>query len=169
MRRGIASSSPVCSKRFEQNIGAQGYWQGWFDGAALPNPGKLGIGVVLLSPAGIRSDTSALVGVSGCSNEAELHALCAALDIAFEAGARRLVLHGDSDVAVRYVRGPDSTRIARLVLLIATARDSLRRFEDVRLVWVPRHRNIEADRLSRQALGLSASPPKAAKGRRHPR
>ncbi len=98
-----------------------------------------------------------------------MHALCLALEIAFEAGARRLLLHGDSDVAVRYVRGPESTQIARLVVLVEQARERIRGFEDVQLLWVPRHRNVDADRLSRQALGLPASPRKAAKGRRRSR
>lgn len=109
------------------------------------------------------------MGGCGCNNEAELHALCAALELAFAAGARRLLLHGDSDVAIRYVRGPDSTRIARLLVLVDQARDKLRRFEEVRLVWVPRHRNLEADRLSRQALGLPAIPLKLAPRRRRSR
>ena len=144
-------------------------WQGWFDGAALPNPGKIGVGVVLISPAGIRSEKSALIGGSGCNNEAELHALCLALEIAFEAGARRLALRGDSDVAVRYVHGPESTQIARLAVLVAQARERIQGFDDVQVIWVPRHRNLDADRLSRQALGLPASPRKAAKGRRRSR
>jgi len=95
-----------------------------------------------------------------------LHALCLALEIALEAGARRLLLHCDSDVAVRYVRGPESTQIARLVALVEQARERIRSFEDVLLIWVPRHRNVDADRLSRRALGLPESPRKVAKGRR---
>lgn len=124
---------------------------------------------MLVAPDGLRSEKSVLTGCSGCSNEAELHALCAALDMACEAGARRLELRGDSDVAIRYVQGPDGTQIARLSVLVAQAREISRRFEEVRLIWVPRHRNVEADRLSRQALGLPAVAPKAAKGRRRSR
>ncbi|MCK9381821.1 MAG: reverse transcriptase-like protein [Sulfuritalea sp.] len=89
--------------------------------------------------------------------------------MACDAGAKRLLLRGDSDVAIRYVRGPDGTQIARLLVLVATAREWLGRFEDVQLIWVPRHRNVEADRLSRQALGLPELPVRAAKGRRRRR
>lgn len=124
---------------------------------------------MLVSPVGLRSDKSALAGCSGCSNEAELHALCAALDMAREAGVQRLELRGDSDVAIRYVQGADGTQIPRLSVLVAQAREIARCFEDVRLIWVPRHRNAEADRLSRQALGLPAMAAKAAKGRRRSR
>ena len=170
-RLETASSLPACSDACLQGaaIGDQLQWQGWFDGAALPNPGKIGLGVVLISPAGIHSGRSVLIGESGCNNEAELHALCLALEIASEAGARRLQLHGDSNVAVRYVRGPESTQIARLVVLVAQARMRIQGFEEVLLVWVPRHRNVEADRLSRQALGLPARPIRAAKGRHRSR
>ena len=124
--------------------------------------------MVLVAPDDRRSEKSLLLNCIGCNNEAELHALCAALEMASAAGARRLLLRGDSDVALRYVRGPDSTQIARLLALVDRARDGLRRFEDAQLLWIPRHRNAEADRLSRQALGL----PQAAvsgKGRRRRR
>ena len=105
----------------------------------------------------------------GCNNEAELHALCAALDIAFEAGARHLVLRGDSDVALRYVRGSDNTQIARLAALVVKAGESLKRFDEVQLLWIPRRRNADADRLARRALGLPETLPPVAKGRRRRR
>jgi ribonuclease HI len=163
LRRVIASSSPACS---ETAPDAEGRWQAWFDGSALPNPGKIGIGVLLVAPDGTRSESSRLLNCTGCNNEAELHALCVALEMAVAAGARRLLLRGDSDVAVRYARGPDGTRIERLLVLVLRARDWLARFEEARLLWIPRHRNAEADRLSRQALGLARSPAPVAKGRR---
>ena len=135
----------------------------------MPNPGKVGIGVVLLAPDGRCSEESRLLNVCGCNNEAELQALGAALEMAFAAGARKLLLRGDSDVALRYVRGPDSTQIVRLSLLVAAARDWLPRFDEVQLVWIPRHRNGAADRLSRQALGLPPSPAPHARSRRRVR
>lgn len=133
-------------------------WQAWFDGSALPNPGKIGIGAVVLSPAGERLEKSSLTGHHGCNNQAELYALCAALELAHGAGAKRLRVQGDSDVVVRYVNGTDSTAIAELNALVAQAQAWLGRFESVQLRWVPRHRNGDADRLSRQALGLPDKP-----------
>ncbi len=163
MRRATASSSPAC---FSLAIDTLACWQAWFDGSALPNPGKMGLGIVLVAPDGLRTEKSVLAGGTGCNNEAELHALCAALEMARQAGARKLLLRGDSDVALRYARGPDSTRITRLVVLIALARESLGYFDEVQLVWIPRHRNLEADRLSRRALGLSEAAAPVAKLRR---
>jgi ribonuclease HI len=146
----------------------EGYWQTWFDGSALPNPGDIGVGVVVASPAGVRHERSVLSGNSGCNNEAELSALCLALDLAHELGARRLLVRGDSDVAIRFANGLDSPVSVRLGELVARARASIGRFEEIRLQWVPRHRNGDADRLSRQALGLPDKPalPKSAKRRR---
>ena len=132
----------------------------------MPNPGKIGIGVLLVAPDGRREEKSFLLNCTGCNNEAELHALCAALETAAAAGAQKLLLRGDSDVALRYVRGPDNTQIARLCLLVAAARDGLRRFDEVQLLWIPRHRNRDADRLSRQALGLPSDPAPVPRRRR---
>jgi ribonuclease HI len=127
----------------------------------------MGLGVVLLAPDGERREHSALAPGHGCNNESELHALCLAIELAVAAGARRLILRGDSDPAVRYVTGVDSTAVARLLPLIARAREGLARFDDARLLWLPRHRNADADRLSRQALGLAAGvTPKPARRRR---
>ncbi len=147
---------------------SQDCWQAWFDGSALPNPGKIGIGAVVLAPDGRRFETSAQTGLHGCNNQAELHALCAALELAHNAGAKRLLLRGDSDVAIRYVNGPDSTEIAALQILVKQAREWLSRFEEVQLRWLPRHRNGEADHLCRHALDLPDKPAGMArkKGRR---
>ena len=148
---------------------AEDYWQAWFDGSASPNPGAIGIGAVLLSPLAQRYDKSGKLACSGCNNEAELRALCAVLELASAAGARRLRVHGDSDVAIRYVLGPDATAIEPLRSLVACAREWIGRFEDVQLLWIPRHRNGEADRLARTALGLVEKPATSGKFRRRRR
>jgi len=138
----------------------QEYWQAWFDGSALPNPGRIGIGALLLAPDGTRFEKSELAG-SGCNNEAELCALCAVLELADGVGATRLQVRGDSDVTIRYVLGPDRTGIVPLRELVTRARTWMTRFEQVQLVWIPRQRNGEADGLSRRALGLPAKPVEA--------
>lgn len=151
-------------------VAVEALWQAWFDGSALPNPGRIGIGAVVLSPAGQRLEKSALSGQHGCNNQAELCALCAALELAHGAGAKRLLVRGDSDVAVRYVNGADRTDNAVLNTLVAQARVWMARFAEVQLHWIPRHRNGGADRLCRQALGLPDKPARQPGGkarRRH--
>ncbi|HEU0186266.1 MAG TPA: ribonuclease HI family protein [Gallionellaceae bacterium] len=135
-------------------------WQVWFDGSALPNPGKIGIGILILSPDGQRLEQATAPNLHGCNNQAELHALIAGLTLAHHSGAGRLLVRGDSDVAISHVKGTSSTQVASLTPLIAEARNWLARFEHVELQWVPRHRNAVADRLCRQALGLPPKPPR---------
>lgn len=133
-------------------------WQAWFDGAALPNPGKLGLGVVLLSPAGRRFEFSQRGEGVGCSNEAELQALQMALSRALTEGARSIVLSGDSDFAVCHVSGRVRTAVEHLQRLVGEVQTLAAGFEHLELRWVPRHRNGDADRLSRAALGLVHKP-----------
>lgn len=154
----------------DANAGVE-VWQAWFDGSALPNPGKIGIGALVLSPSGQHLEKSVLTGHHGCNNQAELYALCAVLELAHIAGAKRLLVRGDSAVAIDYVKGTSSTQVDALLPLIAMAHNWLARFDSAELLWIPRHRNEVADRLCRQALGLPDKPAKHPKGisRRHPR
>ncbi len=133
-------------------------WQLWFDGCALPNPGRLGLGALLLSPDGRRIELSQPGSRHGCSNEAELEALYVALDRAHAEGARRLVVTGDSDFVVRHLNGEKRTAVEPLNSRLRGLAVSLARFETVELRWVPRHRNRDADRLSRAAVGLPEKP-----------
>lgn len=141
-------------------------WLAWVDGTARPNPGRIGIGHVLVSPSGLRAEHSDTDGRSGCNNEAEVRAILGALAAAAAAGARRLTLHSDSRFAVDCLNGLDSTEVPRLVDLLATVRAAMDHFDQVRLVWLPRHRNAEADRIARAALGLAPKPAPAKRKRR---
>lgn len=144
-------------------------WHIWFDGAAQPNPGRIGLGALLLGPAGQRMDVSEPGRHPGCNNEAELLALGRALELALAAGAQHLVVKGDSDFAVRHLTGEAHTAVPRLAGLIDDTRALLGRFASVRLEWVPRHRNPDADRLSRAAIGLVDKPPLRPASRRRRR
>jgi len=138
-------------------------WRGWFDGSAHPNPGRIGIGALLCGPAGERIEISRRAGY-GNSGEAEYLALGALLEAAAHAGARDLLLHGDSQVVINDVnldahkvaagggaKGLDAhrARVRELMALLGT----------VTVKWVPRHRNGDADRLSQRAIAMS--PPDA--------
>jgi ribonuclease HI len=133
-------------------------WQAWFDGSALPNPGRIGLGAVLRGPGGQQLEYSGIAADGGCNNEAELLALGKALEMARASGARHLVVRGDSDFAVRHLRGEAHTSVAHLHTLIRQMQPLLADFDSVRLEWIPRHRNPDADRLSRAALGLPDKP-----------
>ncbi|MBL8469893.1 MAG: ribonuclease HI family protein [Methyloversatilis discipulorum] len=142
-------------------------WQLWFDGCALPNPGRLGLGALVVAPDGRRFELSQPGSRHGCSNEAELEALRLALDLAYAEGARQVLVTGDSDFVVRHLKGEQQTSVDALRIRLQDIDAVLARFDAVEFRWVPRHRNRDADRLSRAALGLPDKPaPVPGRGRR---
>jgi ribonuclease HI len=146
-------------------------WTAWCDGSALPNPGRMGWGAVLIGPGDERHALSLSGGAAvGCNNEAELRAVMAALVELRTRGARAPVVHCDNSVVVAQLGGdgggPAVRPIARLAALFDEARALLRSFDGgARVVWVPAHRNAQADALARAALGLTA-PRRIAPARR---
>ena len=139
-------------------LSSQSEWHIWFDGSACPNPGRIGLGVLVVGPGGQRREYSGVAAQGGCNNVAELLALGKALEMARASGARHVLLQGDSDFVVRHVNGLDTTEVTRLREIILRTRDLMTGFAEHRLVWIPRHRNRDADRLSRAALGLPDKP-----------
>ncbi|MDR5756708.1 ribonuclease HI family protein [Caballeronia sp. LZ035] len=134
-----------------------GGWRAWFDGSALPNPGRLGIGGVLVGPCGLTVEISAACG-HGDSSVAEYRALIAVLEAALRERAQGVVIHGDSRVVIDDVNGPEHMGIRTLAAYAHQARALIAQLGDARIQWLPRARNQRADALSRAALEL---PPAA--------
>lgn len=135
-------------------------WTVYCDGSAVPNPGRMAYGAVMLSPDGRRLTLSRPTTEIGCNNEAELRALMAALGEVRAAGGREVLLHSDNSIVVAQLgsaRLPPP--IARLAELVDQARELIAGFECVHLLWIPRRRNAEADALARAAQGLPPRPP----------
>ena len=139
------------------------------DGSALPNPGRMGLGAVVVAPDGSRHTLSQATHTIGCNNEAELRAVMAALRT-LPASACDVEVYSDNSVLVAQLMQAHARPIARLAPLFDEARGLLARFDSCVVRWLPRHRNAEADALARSALGM---PPKApslpVKRPRHPR
>lgn len=135
-------------------------WVVHCDGSALPNPGRMGLGALLISPDGSRHTLSVATHTTGCNNEAELRALIAALQALQQHGAQSLLVRSDSSILVEQLSGVKPAKpIARLSALFDEARALLQSFEQARLQWIPQHRNGEADALARAALGLPPRVP----------
>lgn len=136
-------------------------WQGWFDGSAVPNPGRIGIGALLRGPQGQIIEISQPAGY-GNSSEAEYLALTALLAAAVQAGVRELHIAGDSQVVVNDVNLPEAAIAAgqgasALASHRAQVHALMAQLGSVHLRWLPRHRNAAADQLSQQAL--TSAPP----------
>ena len=119
--------------------------QAWCDGCARPNPGHIGLGVLLLEPDGSRHELSQRSPHSGCNNEAEARALLATLQLARTLRASALLIHCDSDVVVRLAQNASSTEAARLAPLFAEIRSQIKCFDQFELRWIPQHRKRPAD------------------------
>ncbi|WP_287878687.1 reverse transcriptase-like protein [Acidovorax sp.] len=141
-------------------------WVVHCDGSAMPNPGRMGLGVVLCAPDGSHHTFAQATHTTGCNNEAELRALLLALAELQARGASALQVHSDSSILVEQLGGTPVVPIARLQDLFDQARRLLQTFGPVQLQWIPRHRNAEADALARAALGLAPKPPARPIGQR---
>lgn len=147
-------------------------WTAWCDGSAVPNPGRMGLGVVLSSPAGERCAFSRSPQGVGCNNEAEARAVMLALAELKMRGAVDVVIHSDNSVVVAQLGGGTAdgkgiaAPIARLQEVFDAARELAAGFERFRIDWLPRSRNAEADLLARAALGVGPKLRKAKHSRR---
>ena len=130
-------------------------WVVYCDGSAMPNPGRIGLGAVFTEPDGTRHTLSRTAQEDGCNNEAELRALLVTLQELKLRGASTLLIHCDNSVVVEQVGSHTAKPIARLAPLFDAARALLQTFDQAQLVWIPRHRNSEADALARAALGVT--------------
>ena len=107
----------------------------WFDGACFGNPGPMGAGAVL-QVAGKDRVLELPLG-RGTNNEAEYHAVILGLRHALAAGATEVHVRGDSELILRQLEGRYTVRSPNLKPLHDEARALLRRFQAVRLEWVP--------------------------------
>ncbi|MDQ2821495.1 MAG: ribonuclease HI family protein, partial [Pseudomonadota bacterium] len=140
-------------------------WRGWFDGSAHPNPGRCGIGALLLGPAGERREIAQAAGY-GNSSEAEYLALIALLETAVAAQAHGLTIYGDSRVVIDDMHVPAAQSLRHLHAaaqslrhLHAAAHALMAQLTDVRLRWIPRHKNGAADALSQRGSAMHHEAP----------
>jgi probable phosphoglycerate mutase len=124
----------------------------WFDGAARGNPGPAAIGAIIKNPDGdVLATVSEAIGET-TNNVAEYSALIAGLKAAAGAGARRIVVRGDSLLVVNQMNGLWKVKHANLKPLAAEARRLLDGFERAEIKHVRREYNTEADALGNEAL-----------------
>jgi ribonuclease HI len=120
------------------------------DGAATPNPGPSGIGVVLYNEkGGVVAEISRYLGNS-TNNKAEFLALIAGLEEALRLGAVAVDLKIDSELLVRQLQG--TYRSKKMRQQYEQIRRLLGEFESYSIEHIPRERNKQADALSKKAI-----------------
>lgn len=121
------------------------------DGAARGNPGPAAFAYI------ISRDGTLVVEEAGClgnttNNVAEYTALVRALEHAAKLGAQSLVIHSDSELLVKQMKGEYRVKNEDLKALFEEAKRLSQRFRSVSLVHVRRGQNSDADRLCNEAL-----------------
>jgi ribonuclease HI len=86
-------------------------------------------------------------------NVAEYRALIEGLKLARDHGIPRIRVYMDSELVVDQVNGVSAVRQADLSDLHKVASSLRALFQSIRICWVPREMNAEADQLVRHALG----------------
>jgi ribonuclease HI len=122
------------------------------DGASRNNPGPAAIGVVIRDERGktlIRISQS--IGIA-TNNQAEYHAIIAALEKALELQASSVLLQADSELVVKQMNGSYRVKNADLKLLHAEAIALSRHFSTFNIKYIPREENVEADKLANRAF-----------------
>jgi ribonuclease HI len=85
-------------------------------------------------------------------NVAEYQALIQGLTLARDYGIKQLRVYMDSELVVDQLNRRSAVRQPHLMELHEVASSLVDRFKNIRISWVPREMNAEADRLVRDAL-----------------
>jgi probable phosphoglycerate mutase len=122
------------------------------DGGSRGNPGPAGYGVrVSTADGSVVTEISESIGTA-TNNVAEYRGLLAALEWAVENRQPDLVIHSDSELLVKQMRGEYRVKHPGLQPLHAEAKRLLARLGRVRFVHVRREYNTHADGLANQAM-----------------
>jgi ribonuclease HI len=124
-----------------------------FDGSCDPNPGGICRYGFVVWRDGVRlQDGHGLAaprGPGATNNVAEYTGCLKALEwLASQSLNEPIVLRGDSELVLKQLKGEYKVKSPLLAPLYWKARELLTRFPSIRLEWIPRAQNAEADRLA---------------------
>ncbi|MCC6241104.1 MAG: ribonuclease HI family protein [Phycisphaerales bacterium] len=127
-----------------------------FDGGSRGNPGPAAVGVVVRA-----EDQTPLITLGrfigqATNNVAEYRALIAAMEQAKTLGAKRILIHGDSELIVRQMTGQYRVKSPDLKPLYDQAQELFHSFTQASIGHNRRHRNTLADRLANLAMDRRA-------------
>lgn len=113
-----------------------------FDGAAIPNPGEMGIGVVLIEDKDILMEITKKLPDRGTNNIAEYTALLIGISAALKLGWKDVLIEGDSKLVINQVKGAWKINKTHLKRLHAQVVKELSKFDSYALNWIPREKKL---------------------------
>ncbi len=123
------------------------------DGACSGNPGPAGIGVVIKRDGKVVKEISRPIG-QATNNIAEYTALIYALQEALILKAQEIDVYTDSELMCKQVGGEYAVKHGNIKPLFEQVKHLATGFKRFALKFTPREGNVEADRLSRQAIKI---------------
>jgi len=131
--------------------------EAYFDGLCEPNPGGVATYGFVIKRDGKKIDEGhGLAGTpktpQATNNVAEYTGLIKALEwLVAHKTKGPVIVRGDSDLIVRQVKGEYKVKSGLLAPLHAQVKELLEELPDLRLEWIQRERNADADRLTNLA------------------
>jgi ribonuclease HI len=126
----------------------------YFDGACEPNPGEMGIGVVVYNEKKEKiMELSERCGF-GTNIKAEYHAIIRGLEELSKVYNNDLLVKGDLELAIKQLNHEWKVKQNDIIPLFNRVKELEKRFDSVEYVWHKREENKEADLLSAKSLGL---------------
>jgi ribonuclease HI len=119
--------------------------------------GQAAIGVVLKAPL---EELSESIGPAKDHHVAEYRALIRGLEAARSRGIGHLRVCLDSALVVNQLNDKSKVKAEHLKPLHEQAKSLMRQFADIKITWVPRKANAEADALASTPLGPLRPKPK---------
>ncbi|XP_075494140.1 uncharacterized protein LOC142531771 [Primulina tabacum] len=127
-------------------------WTLKFDGSSTERAS--GVGVVITSPAGVKTALSFNLDFPCTNNQAEYEALAIGLEILRDLGAKDVLIIGDSQLVLKQMLGEYKCSSLALAPYFTAVSQLLDDFEEVTFKHVPRQDNWEADELAQISSGL---------------
>ena len=124
------------------------------DGACFGNPGPMGIGVAIYKDGVRVEELSEYIG-HGTNNIAEYSAVIKAIKTARSMGENQVHIKSDSQLVVKQLNNEYRVRDPELTVLKKGV-ESLCVGIDVRFEHIPREKNSEADKLSKEGIEIGS-------------
>jgi Reverse transcriptase-like len=82
---------------------------------------------------------------------------------------QKIIIRGDSQLVINQIKGKYKVRAVKIIALYQKVKSLLSKFKDIKIEWIPRDKNKEADKLSNKAYQeiLESDPKLLQKIRQH--
>ena len=111
-------------------------WKVFMNGAS--NALRVGAGIVVITPEGIKLEHSFRLGFKASNNEVEYEALLAGLRVVSNLGAKEVEVYSDSRLVVNQVQGSFEAKDLRMMEYLRLVKQTMDRFLSIKVVQVAR-------------------------------